>query len=134
MKNEKLIYWTATAVMCLVYFFSASMYVLNHEWVVASYTAIGFPTWLIYPSATYKILGIFAVLSKRSPLLTEWAYAGFFFNGALAVTAHVMVADGAWPMSLVALVSAILSRIYYGKVAEQSRDSYSPATLLPLVD
>jgi len=134
MKNERLIYWVATAVMCLVYFFSASMYVFNHEWVVTSYTAIGFPTWLIYPSATYKILGIVAVLSKRSPLLTEWAYAGFFFNGALAVTAHVMVGDGAWPMSLIALVSAIASRIYYGKVAEFRRSSFRPATLSPLFD
>lgn len=131
MKNETTIYWLATATMCLIYLFSASMYVFNHDWIVASYTALGFPVWLIYPSATYKALGILAVLSKRSPLLTEWAYAGFFFNGALAVTAHVMIADGEWPMAFIALVATTLSRIYYGKMAQHRKHGFRPATLLP---
>jgi hypothetical protein len=131
MKKEITFYWTATAIMSLVYLFSASMYVFNHDWVVDNYMALGFPTWLIYPSATYKTLGVLAILSRRSPLLTEWAYAGFFFNGALAVTAHVMVGDGEWPMSLIALTSALVSRTYYGKVARQNKSGNMPATILP---
>jgi hypothetical protein len=35
-----------------------------------------------------KILGVIAVLIPKSPLLKEWAYAGFFFAMSGAIFSH----------------------------------------------
>jgi hypothetical protein len=78
---------------------------------------LGFPTWLIYPMAIAKILGIVAVLVKISPILKEWAYAGLFFNSTLALAAHLAVSDGNWPLAAMALTAVIVSRIFLPKAA-----------------
>ncbi|WP_369073566.1 DoxX family protein [Ancylomarina longa] len=56
---------------------SISLYILKHEMVSKTFTHLGFPTFLIYPLALAKLLGLIAILSKKSALLKEWAYAGF---------------------------------------------------------
>lgn len=96
--------------MCLVFLFSATNYFLNYEVMAGYYTALGFPTWLVYPSAIAKILGVIAILSRKSALLKEWAYAGFFFDAALAFTAHQIAQDGGWLFAAIALVSTVVSR------------------------
>lgn len=79
------------------------------------YTHLGFPGWLIYPSAILKILGVIAILSRKSALLKEWAYAGFFFDSAIALTAHTIAEDGAGLFAIVALFTTILSRIFHDR-------------------
>ncbi len=116
MGKDRIIYWIATGLMCLVFAFSAANYLLQTEMIAGFYVALGFPTWLIYPSAIAKILGIIAVLSKKSPFLKEWAYAGFFFDAALALSAHLIAGDGAFAFALLALIATIVSRIYDGKL------------------
>jgi len=82
---------------------------------------MGFPAWLVYPLATAKILGVIAVLSNLSRVLKEWAYAGFFFDGVMALAAHYMAGDGVAPMALFAVVTTIGSRISWELVARQKR-------------
>ena len=102
--------------MCLLFLFSASMYLFNYPGIVKAYESLGFPAWLIYPSATAKILGVIAILSRKSKLLKEWAYAGFFFDVVLAATAHIMVADGAQGMAIAGIILVIVSRYFEDKV------------------
>ncbi|WP_271767821.1 DoxX family protein [Aquimarina algiphila] len=112
MKTNKIIYWIATGIMTLVFTFSAGMYIFNYERASGFFENLGFPTWIIYPLAVAKILGLLAVLSRKNTFLKEWAYAGFFFDAVLAFFAHYMVGDGEWMPSIVAIIAILVSRIY----------------------
>lgn len=112
MKLNKIVYWVATAIMCLIFLFSAWMYLTKYEMVKGFYAELQFPAWIIYPSAIAKILGVVAVVSRWSKLLKEWAYAGFFFDALLATAAHHYAGHGIVGMSLLALVMIVLSRYF----------------------
>lgn len=116
MKRDRIIYWISTGIFCLIMLFSATMYFFMHDMAVSAYESLGFPTWMIYPSAIVKLLGILAVLSNRSKLLKEWAYAGFFFDAAMAMTSHIIAQDGGYGAAALVLVCIVVSRIYHGKI------------------
>ncbi|XMO87451.1 DoxX family protein [Algibacter sp. AS12] len=116
MKTNKTIYWIATGVMTLIFTFSAVMYLTKYDMVSGFYNNLGFPTWIIYPLAFLKILGLFAVWYRKNNILKEWAYAGFFFDAVLAFFAHYMVSDGEWPLAVIAIIAIIISRVYEHKV------------------
>lgn len=116
MKSNKIIYWVATAFMCLIFLMSAGMYLFANERASGFFVNLGFPTWLIYPLAALKILGVIAILTKKSTFLKELAYAGFLFDAVLALSAHLIVQDGEFILSAVALVATIVSWIYDRKV------------------
>ncbi len=116
MKKNKIIYRIATIIMSLVFTFSAGMYFLNYDRVSGFFENLGFPTWIIYPLAVLKILGLIAIWTRKSNILKEWAYAGFFFDATLAFFAHYMVADGEWLLSVIAMITVLISRVYEDKV------------------
>ena len=107
MKNKKIIYWISTGLLTALMLFSAGMYIFNHEMVRTIFIGLGFPTFIIYPLAFAKILGLIAIWSERSKALKEWAYAGFFFDFLLALGAHLNVSDGEH-------VGAILGLLFLG--------------------
>ena len=113
--NEKIkitAYWISTIMMCGIFIFSAQMYLRNPEMVAGFFESLNYPTNLVYPLATAKILGVIAVLSNISKTLKEWAYAGFFFDAALATLAHY-VAGHAIFLSAAAMVLVIISRVLW---------------------
>ena len=116
MNKNKIIYWIATGILCAVFLFSAMMYLLKYTMVSGFFEGLGFPVWLVYPLAIAKILGIIILLIKKSNFLKELAYAGFFFDALLALSAHFMVSDGGYLMALIALISTVFSWIYDRKV------------------
>ena len=116
MKTNKIIYWIATGFLCILMIFSATMYITKHEMSAGFFEALHFPTWLVYPLAVAKILGVIAILSKKSNLLKEWAYAGMFFDMVLAFTAHIMAADGAQGAAALGLIALVVSRFYDSKI------------------
>ncbi len=116
----KILYYVSTGLLTLLMLFSAGMYFFNNPSVVQAFTALGYPTYLIYPLATAKLLGLIAIWVKQPATLREWAYAGFFFNTSLAATAHLMVNDGSAPGAFIGLVLVILSYFSGQKVAWRS--------------
>jgi len=102
--------------MSLIFTFSAGMYLTKYDMIQGAFENLGFPTWLIYPLAILKILGLIAVLSKKSTFLKELAYAGFLYDALLAFAAHQMVGDGGSAISGIAIVAVIISWIYDRKV------------------
>lgn len=116
MKRDKIIYWVSTGLLSLHMLFSAGMYIFNHEQVSEIFTNLGFPTFIIYPLAFAKLLGILVIITRRNRALVEWAYAGFFFNFLLALSAHLNVSDGQFASALVALVFLFLSYTYQKKI------------------
>lgn len=118
MDFKKIAYWISTGLMCALFLYSAQMYFFNTEMVRGYFTFLEFPAWIVIPLAIAKVLGVIAVLSNQSKLLTEWAYAGFFFDVILATTAHLHAADGGHTLSvagiLLVLASRFLSQYRYG--------------------
>lgn len=116
MKTNKIIYWISTGLLCALFIMGAMMYIFNYPRAEGFFISLGFPTWIIYPLATVKILGAITILTKKSNFLKELAYAGFLFDATLAFFAHLMVSDGEYLFSTVALILTITSWIYDRKV------------------
>lgn len=91
------------------------MYFFQYEEIVKSFTALKFPIYLIIPLGIAKFLGVIFILYKKIKILTLLAYAGFFYNSILAISAHINVCDGeAWG-GMMALAFVILSYVFYHK-------------------
>jgi len=113
MKSKKALYWISTALMCGLFLFSAMMYFTQYEMVQGFFEHLGFPIWIIYPLATLKVLAVLAILTNQIKILSEWAYAGFFFDAVLATAAHHFAGDGFTPMSIAGIVLVIMSRVMW---------------------
>jgi len=111
-KRNRIIFLVATGLLTVLMLFSAGMYFFNYEMVSATFTNLGFPTYIIYPLAIAKILGLIAIWTKKSNALKEWAYAGFFFDFVLALTAHINIDDGEYAPALLALVLLFVSYFF----------------------
>ena len=119
MKRDKVIYWISTGLLTALMLMSAGMYLFYNEMVSEIFTSLGFPTYIIYPLAVAKILGLIAIWTNKSKMLKEWAYAGFFFDFMLAASAHIMVSDGEYPGAIVAMILLIVSYVFDKKIAGQ---------------
>ena len=109
MKRDKIIYWVATGLLSAMMLLSASMYLFNNAEIVSIFTKLGYPTYIIYPLALAKILGVIAILTNKSVVLREWAYAGFFFDFVLAFFAHQQIGDGESAGAVVAMILLLVS-------------------------
>src|SRR5688572_23886486 len=108
-RGLKFAYWIATGLLVALMVFSAVTYFVRHDRVEAVFVALGYPTYIIYPLAIAKLLGVVAIVSKRSATLKEWAYAGFFFDFVLALSAHLNAGDGQFGPALGALIVLVVS-------------------------
>ncbi len=115
-RSSKIIYWIATILLSALMLLSAGMYIFNNEMVSEVFSRLGYPTYLIYPLATAKVLGIIAILTRKSDFLKNLAYAGFFYDFILALSAHINVNDGEFIPAAVALVLLAVSYIFGRKV------------------
>ena len=114
MKTQKIIYWLATAGICAIMLYSASMYFTKTEMVQSFFERFNYPTYIVIPLAVAKVLGVLMILWRKSNWLTEWAYAGFFFDIILAFFAHQKEGDDV-TFTLMAMVFLLLS-YFFGKV------------------
>ena len=119
MKRNKMIDYAATALLSLMMLGSAGMYVFNHEEIKELFVSFGYPTYIIYPLAVAKILGVIALWIPGYKTLKEWAYAGFFFDFILAFFAHYMIGDGEQIGAVMALVLLGFS-YYFGRLYKNS--------------
>jgi len=115
-KRDKIIYLVSTGLITALMLFSAVMYVINNEMVGEVFADLGYPTYIIYPLATAKVLGLIAIWTKKSRILKEWAYAGFFFDMALAVSAHININDGGFAPALIGITLLLVSYMYDKRV------------------
>ncbi len=115
-KRNKIIYWSVTGIFTAFLLMSITMYYFNHDMVTDAFTKLGYGGYLVYPLATVKLLGLTAIITKKSKLLKEWAYAGFFFCFSLAALAHTMAGDGGASGAFVAMGLLIISYIFDRKV------------------
>lgn len=116
MKTNKIVYWGATGLLSALMIMSATMYFVKYDEIILTFGNLGFPSWIVYPLAIAKLLGLVAIITKKSEMLKEWAYAGFFFNFILAFSAHISINDGEFAGALIALILLALSYIFEKKM------------------
>ena len=112
MKRDKIIYYVATGLLTVMLLMSVGMYLFNNAMVSELFTSLGYPSYIIYPLAAAKLLGLFAIWNPSFKALKEWAYAGFFFDFVLAIFAHYMVGDGEQMGAIIAMVLLLASYIF----------------------
>lgn len=118
MKRDKIIYYIATGLLTAVMLFSVSMYFFKHEMIKGAFESFGYPTYLIYPYAVIKLLGLIAVWLPNFKFLKEWAYAGYFYAFVLAFFAHFMIGDGQQATAVIALVALVVSYIFHKRISK----------------
>ena len=104
MNKIKIGYLVSTGLLSAMMCLSAGMYVFNHEEIAVVFTKLGYPTYIMYPLASMKMLGLIAIWSRKSKILLNLAYAGFFYNFVLAFFAHVMIRDNEFAGAMMALI------------------------------
>ena len=88
-KRNKIIYWISTIWLALGMLSTGIVQLIKPQADVDQITRLGYPVYLLTILGIWKILGVVAVLIPKSPLLKEWAYAGFFFAMSGAVFSHI---------------------------------------------
>ena len=109
MTFQKILFWIATGFLTAIMLFSVYNYFFNHEMIRSFFEGYHYPTYLVYPLAIAKLLGLLAIWGNFSSFLKEWAYAGFFFNTLLAFVAHINANDGGYLFALIALICVLIS-------------------------
>jgi len=65
-KRNKIIYLVATGLLTAFMSMTVGMYIFNNEMVSEVFTKLGYPTYIIYPLAITKILGLIAIWTKKT--------------------------------------------------------------------
>ncbi len=115
-KRDTIIYWGVTGLFSAMMLMAVIMYFIQNAMVSETFERLGYPVYIIYPLAVAKLLGLLAILTKKSSLLKEWAYAGFFFDFILAAGAHAITDGAEYQAPIFALVLLLISYVYDRKV------------------
>ena len=107
-KRNKIIYWTTTVLLALGMFSGGLAQIFRVKENVEGIVHLGYPIYLMSILGVWKMLGVIAILLPKTPLLKEWAYAGFFFAMTGAVISHIASGDS-FAHYLAPLLFAILT-------------------------
>lgn len=122
MKIIKITYWIATILLSLLFLYSAQMYFFKTEMVKGFFEYLNYPTYIVIPLAIVKVIGVIMILWRKSNWLTEWAYAGFFFDLVLATAAHQDAGD-ALGLSVIGIPILFVSYFLGKKVRPNNLDT-----------
>lgn len=114
MRVKQIVYWLSTVLLCLIFLYSAQLYFFNTEMMKDYFENLNYPSYFVIPLAILKVLGVGMVLWRKSKWLTEWAYAGFFFDLILATAAHHYAGHGIFGFSFYGLI-VIFPSYFLGK-------------------
>lgn len=82
------LYWASNGFLCLVFSGSVVLTVFDPVTTFQQTEGLGYPVYTSIPLVILKILGLMAIVSRRSRILADLAYAGFLFDLLLAASAH----------------------------------------------
>ncbi len=120
MKAIKITNYVSTGLLSALLLVGGVGYFLNYDFFYASFTSLGYPTYLIYPLAIAKILAIIALWTPNVPKLKEWAYAGLFYDFLLAFSAHVNANHDEYLFPIFGTVVIFISYFSYHKVKSKT--------------
>lgn len=112
-KRNKIVYWIATIWLCLGMVATGAVQLFKGKGGQGGsdmITYLGYPVYLLTMLGIWKILGVMVLLIPKSPVLKEWAYAGFFFVMSGAIFSHLAMGDSITellPSSLLMILTAL---------------------------
>jgi hypothetical protein len=98
------------------------MYFFKTEMVKGFFEYLNYPTYIVIPLAIVKVIGVIMILWRKSNWLTEWAYAGFFFDLVLATAAHQVAGDSIG-LSVIGIPILFISYVLGKKVRPNNLDT-----------
>lgn len=122
---RKYAYWISTALVCLLYLASATMYLTMADQVRQSLVALGYPAYLREVLIAVKLLGVVAILSRVSVRLSDLAYAGMFYHLLLSFSAHINAGDGGFVPAILGFIALIVSFLTQN-AARTKKSPYAP--------
>jgi hypothetical protein len=123
---KKYAYWISTALLCVLYLVSATIYVTMGATVREAFGALGYPVYLVPILIIVKVLAVAVILSRVSVALSDLAYAGMFFHLLLAFSAHVNAGDGGFVPAVIGLCLLIVS-FFTQNAARATPSPYAPS-------
>lgn len=112
MSAQKIVYWIATAIVCLALFGSLT-YLTGSAEVVAGFAKAGYPQHLRIVLGIAKPVAAIVLLLPRFALLKEWAYAGVTFALVMATISAYLSGDGVKTWSLPLVLLALVGVSYF---------------------
>lgn len=109
-KAKKIIYWIATLWLALGMVSTGIVQLLGRKEDMEFIVNLGYPAYFLVILGVWKLLGVVAVLIPKTPLLKEWAYAGFFFAMSGALFSHIAAGSAAndiFPSVLLLVLTAL---------------------------
>jgi cytochrome b subunit of formate dehydrogenase len=124
MNKNKLIFRITTGLLALMYLGGGSRYFLEFQEMSDIFATLQFPRWLHPLLGVTKFMAVISLLTilfnvKANPKwLKEWTYAGIFFNGTLALIAHLMIGEPfeLFVPAIMVVVLVVTSRVFWGKL------------------
>ena len=100
-------YWLATAVVAGELGLGGIWDIARLPFVTDLVTHLGYPSYFLVLLGTWKVLGAFALLIPRRPVLKEWAYAGAFFTYTGAIVSHLVTGYALGEVGLLAVLTVL---------------------------
>ena len=129
--NAKVIgYWLLTGLFCMAMGVGGVLNLIRFEGQQEAMTELGYPVYLMSILGIAKVLGVIALLIPKTPLLKEWAYAGFTFDLLGASVSHGFAGHPV-PQVIVPLVFlAVMAGSYFLRPASRCLSLHTEATTL----
>jgi hypothetical protein len=125
-KINKIIYWIATLWLALGMLSTGAVQLLRSQDEVDTITHLGYPLYILTLLGIWKILGVTAVLIPKTPLLKEWAYAGFFFAMSGAIFSHIAAGNPVNKIFPALLLLVLTIASWYFRPADRTTISVNP--------
>lgn len=106
MKKTNIAYWIITGLFSAFMIFSAIPDALSTDDAVKFMNQLGYPHYIISFLGVAKVLGVIAILIPGFKRITEWAYAGLFFD--LAGATYSVVSTFGLQVSILFMILPII--------------------------
>jgi hypothetical protein len=87
--SSHLLHQVTTWASAGIAFATSIAYFMRARQVLENFRSLGYPDYLPLLLGAYKLLGSVALVAPVSPVIREWAYAGFTFNYSGAFVSHL---------------------------------------------
>jgi len=112
-RTLKITYWTVTGLFALLLVMDGVSGLLHEETGRQVLLHLGYPDYLMGIVGAAKLAAAVAILQWRSPLLKEWAFAGFAVTCYGAFFSRLAVGDGSMDLMFPILFFLIMLVPYY---------------------
>ncbi len=118
-KRNKIIYWIATCWLALGMVSSGLMQIIMPQEEIDAMQHLEYPLYFFTIIGVWKLLGVVAIFLPKTPLLKEWAYAGFFFCMSGAIISHTVKHDEAMEFFGPTLLLVLIITSWFYRPAEK---------------